>query len=144
MLPVIVLAIIILFVVAIFFYTYYKYINISDETARKIEVIGYVLLVCVIIWEFGLKNIDMNDFLVSESYYTVEKINYIYILVERLCNTLGIDTETTANFYSLKTSDYLDSQILTLNVVEAILQILSTVFIAIGRLQELKNSKKYR
>lgn len=144
MLPIIVLAIIILFVVATFFYTYLKCINISDETARKIEIIGYVLLVCVIIWEFGLKNIDMNDSLVSESYYTVEKINHIYMLVEKLCNTLGIDTDITANFYSLKTSEYLDSQILALNAVEAILQILSTVFIAIGRLQELKNSKKYR
>ncbi len=142
MLPIIFLAIIILFAVATFFYTYLKCINFSDETARKIEIIGYVLLICVIIWEFGLKNIDMNDFLVSESYYTVEKINYIYILIEKICSALGIDTSTTNDFFSLKTSDYLNSQILTTNIVEAVLQILSAVFIAIGRLQELKKRKK--
>ena len=83
----------------------------------------------------------MSDFLISDSYYTIEKINYIYILIEKICSALEIDTSTTNNFFSLKTSDYLHSQILATNIIEAILQIFSTAFIAIGRLQELKNKK---
>lgn len=142
MFPIVFSALLLIAIVGVPFFAYFKYVNISNTTARKIEIIGYVLLISVIFWEFVLKNIDMSDFLISDSYYTVEKINYIYILIEKICNALEIDTSTTNNFFSLKTSDYLHSQILATNIIEAILQILSTAFIAIGRLQELKNSKK--
>lgn len=141
MFPIIFSALLLIAIVGVPFFAYFKYVNISNTTARKIEIIGYVLLISVIFWEFILKNIDMSDFLISDSYYTVEKINYIYILIEKICSALEIDTSTTNNFFSLKTSDYLHTQILATNIIEAILQILSTAFIAIGRLQELKNSK---
>lgn len=138
----IVFVLMILFAVSAIFYVFFKYINLSDRTARKIEIVGYVLLIVIIVWEFIVKNILMSQFYLDESFYTVEKINYIYILLIKICRHLNIDTSQISDFFNLEHSDYLNLQLLTTSIIEAILQILSAIFIAIGRLQELKKNKQ--
>ena len=39
-------------------------------------------------------------------------------------------------------SEYVQSQLHFVNLIESVLQILSTIFIAIGRFQEIKNSRR--
>lgn len=138
----IVFVLMILFAVSAAFYVFSKYINLSDRTARKIEIVGYVLLIVIIVWEFIVKNILMSEFYLSESVYTVEKLNRIYTLLFNLCQHFNIDTPRVSDFFDLEHSDYLNLQLLTTSIIEAILQILSAIFIAIGRFQELKKNKQ--
>ena len=49
-------------VVSALFFIYFKYVKIKNSTARKMEICGYCILLVLIIWEFGIKNIAMNEF----------------------------------------------------------------------------------
>lgn len=59
-----------------------------------------------------MKSLLMSQFYLDESFYTVEKINYIYILLVKICRHLNIDTSQISSFFNLKNSDYLDLQLL--------------------------------
>ena len=61
-------AVIIIVAITCCFSIFFKYINISDRTARKIEIVGYISLIVLIIWEFVVKNILMNEFYLQESF----------------------------------------------------------------------------
>ena len=118
-----------------------KYIKISDLTARKIEVFGYILLFVVLVWEFVVKNIVMADFYDSYQYYTNEKLFTIFDTLRNIYINGSMDiSQASEYFLSLKCSDQLSQQILTTDIIEAVLQIGSAVCIAIGRFQDIKNA----
>ena len=137
----IILILLLLIIVISGFYVYFKYIRISDRIARKIEIIGYIFLVVLIVWTFFIKNVVMGNFYIQDSYYTAEKFKHLYSILINICYALNVDVSNINNFYSLENNKYLDQQLLTCDIIEAILQLISTIFIAIGRLQDLKRNK---
>lgn len=117
-------------------------LKLKDKTARQIEIVGYYLLFVVLVWELLFKNILSGNFYDADSYYSSEKLNVLFQMIESIINNTKPDTwELSKYFYGLKTTDYLNVQLLTIDIIESILKILSTVFIAVGRFQELKKMK---
>lgn len=122
---------------AIPFVFYFKNVRIKDSTARKIEIIGYYILFVVIIWEFGMKNLLMRDFNNLDTYILEEKMNIFFLWVINAFNKMDI-SNLISEYYDVGTNNqYVEFQLLVVDVIEMILQILSTIFIAIGRFQEL-------
>ncbi len=76
--PMLVILIFIMVIVAFSFFIFNKFINLSNKTARKIEIIGYFFLFVILVWELLIKNIIMNSFYNANSLYLNEKLNYIY------------------------------------------------------------------
>ena len=54
--------IMIVVMVSVLVIVYYKFVKISDNWARKLEVLGYILLFIVFVWEFIVKNLLMENF----------------------------------------------------------------------------------
>lgn len=129
-------------VVAGLFYIYFKHINLKDSTARKIEICGYYILVILLIWEFGIKNIAMNEYYNLDLSVIKEKINYIFLEIQNL--SLGFSVDSLYEQYGTieDGSDYVNMQMHFVDVAELIMQVLSALFIAIGRFQELRKKKK--
>lgn len=125
-------------IIAVSVWFYYNYISISDSTARKIEILGYIFLIVLIIWEFAIKNIAFGEFYDIEWYYLSEKLKIIYSGIESIIQNSTFNTSLGTDVIWNKTSDDLKLQLLTVDIIEVVLQILSTVCIAIGRFQELK------
>ena len=114
----------------------------NDKTARKIEIVGYFLLFVVLVWEFFVKNILFDDFYNSDFFYINEKLGVIFRMLESIVRESSIDAwEQRTHFFDTKMNDSLKMQLLTTDIIECILKVLSTVFIAIGRFQELKTMK---
>ena len=117
-------------------------LKLKDKTARQIEIAGYYLLFVVLVWELLFKNILSGDFYDADSYYLSEKINVLFQMLESIINDTTPKTwELSKYFYGLSTTEHLNVQLLTIDIIESILKILSTVFIAVGRFQELKKMK---
>ena len=66
-------------VVSALFFIYFKYVKIKNSTARKMEICGYCILLVLIIWEFGIKNIAMNEFYNLDFWVIKEKIDYVFL-----------------------------------------------------------------
>ncbi len=130
--PIIILFFIILVLVFGFGYVFLKFLKISDVRARQIEIIGYMLLFVLIIWTFLIKNILSSDFY-NNDLLIIEKLNGIFSAIT------NPDYETH-RFWSWNESDYVKGQLLYIDIIEFLLQVSSTVCIAIGRLQELKKA----
>ena len=125
------------------FFTY----PIKDSTARKIELFGYFLLVIVLIWEFFVKNLVLKAFYEeADFFYLNEKLQIIYDMLNDIQQGRYTDADVSIYFDSLHHSEYLLSQLLAFDIIEAVLKISSTILIAVGRLQELipKSQKKSR
>jgi hypothetical protein len=135
--PIIILLFVVSIIVVALCYFYLKNVELRDERARKIEILGYVTLLIVIVWEFGIKNVLMSGFYNSDIFYISQKLDYIYNAV-----TDGtIQSYGNPSYWNMRTNDAVETQILAVNVLEALLQIFSATCIAIGRVQELL---KYR
>lgn len=108
--------------------------------ARKLEITGYFLLFIVLFWELIFKEILNRNFYNIELFYIQKKLDIVFNIIlddkERISNF-----DLVRYFYSLKTDNFLDTQLLIIDIIEAILKILSTIFIAIGRIYELYNKK---
>ena len=61
MLVIILMFAMITMVVSFLVIAYYKYVKISDDWARKLEVFGCILLFIVFVWEFIVKNLLMEN-----------------------------------------------------------------------------------
>ena len=115
-------------VVSALFFIYFKYVKIKNSTARKMEICGYCILLVLIIWEFGIKN--------------KEKIDYVFLGIKNLSSGSSVDS-LYANYGSIEDgNDYVNMQMLFVDIAELIMQVLSTLFIAIGRFQELRKKEK--
>lgn len=135
------LLVMIMGVIAIPFIIYFEKIKIKDSTARKIEIIGYYLLFVVVVWEFGMKNVFMGDFYNLDTLIIENKMD---ILFKWLRDTVdGIECyDLPSKYYNVRSSRaYVGYQLMFVDVAELLLQIASTVCIAIGRFQELKSKK---
>lgn len=141
-LPIISILFVICITTFILFIICSKKINLTNEKARKIEILGYILLFAVIVWEFILKNILSDSFYNDNWFYLSEKLKAIYILL----NDIVIDN--TANYgkfgntFFNERSDFLQIQLITIDFIEFLLKLISTIFIAIGRFHELKQWSK--
>lgn len=141
MFPVLFMLAIITTIVSVLVIVYYKFIKISDNWARKLEVFGYVLLFIVFIWEFIIKNILMENFYNADWYYLDQRLKYMFLMLQADSGIGTIDKQHVINrFWDVAQSEYVQTQIQCVNLVESILKILSTVFIAIGRFQEIKSA----
>lgn len=121
---------------------YCKYCKVSDALARKIEIIGYVLLFILVVWEFIVKDIMFESFYNADFLYINQKLHYIYSAITSLITGQTYDTVNGWNgFYANESSKYVQNQLLTVNVIEAVLQLTSVVCIAVGRFQELRTKK---
>ena len=135
--------IMIVVMVSVLVIVYYKFVKISDNWARKLEVLGYILLFIVFVWEFIVKNLLMENFYNADWYYLNQRLDYIFLMLETNLGIGAIDEQTVIEgFRNAVQSDYVQSQIRCVNLIESVLQVLSTIFIAIGRFQEIKNLRK--
>lgn len=134
--------IIVVVILALVFW-YHKYMNISDVCARRIEIGGYIALFIVLVWEFYVKNIVMKSFYNADFYYLDQKLDYIFLMLEQDLGWGGVNQQGIMDgFWSAVQGEYVQRQMKFIDYTEAILKILSTVAIAVGRFQELKNNAK--
>ena len=122
---------------------YIKKVKMKDETARKVEIFGYATLFCVIIWEYAIKNVLMGDFYTSD-YYINEKINTLFFSLNSFINRNADNVRYFSLFSDLMNGEgdkFISIQLRCVDTIEMLLQIISTVCIAIGRFQELLNKK---
>ena len=142
MLVIILMFAMITMVVSFLVIAYYKYVKISDDWARKLEVFGCILLFIVFVWEFIVKNLLMENFYNVDWYYLNQRLYYMFLMLKA---DLGIgrinEGAVISGFQNAVQGEYVQNQILCVNVIESVLQILSTIFIAIGRFQEIKKKK---
>lgn len=142
MLVIIFLFAIIAIVVSILVVVYYKFIKISDNWARRLEILGYILLFIVFVWEFVVKNLLMENFYNADWYYLNQRLYYMFLMLSADLEISAINEEAVIEgFRNAVQGEYVQSQMLCVNVIESVLQILSTIFIAIGRFQEIKKGK---
>ena len=130
--------------VFIFVYFYNSVVKLSDRTARKIEIYGYALLFAVLVWELIIKNIYMETFYNDDWVYLNEKLKAIYHLLEDILTYGNGEPYKFGDIFYKDTSDYVKIQLLTTDIIEAVLKILSTVFIAVGRFQELEKFRVHK
>ena len=130
----------IVFAVSAMAFIYHKYINISNTVARKIEIFGYIVLFIVLVWEAVIKNIVMKSFYNADFYYLDQKLDYIFLMLEQDLGWGGVNQQGIMDgFRSAVQGEYVQGQMKFIDITEAMLKILSTVAIAIGRFQELRN-----
>lgn len=130
-------------VVSVLVIIYYKYVKISDNWARKLEVFGYILLFIVFVWEFIVKNILMENFYNADWYYLNQRLYYMFLMLQADLGIGAINEQAVIKgFQDAVQSEYVQTQIQCVNLIESVLQILSTIFIAIGRFQEIKPPKR--
>ena len=135
--------IIIAVVVSVLVIVYYKFVKISDNWARKLEVLGYILLFIVFIWEFIIKNLLMENFYNADWYYLNQRLSYMFLMIEADMGIGAINEQSVIEgFWNAVQSEYVQTQIQCVNLIESVLKILSTVFIAIGRFQEIKSQRR--
>lgn len=129
--------------VSVLVIVYYKFVKISDNWARKLEVLGYILLFIVFVWEFIVKNLLMENFYNADWYYLNQRLYYMFLMLEANLGIGAINEQAVIEgFKDAVQSEYVQSQLHFVNLIESVLQILSTIFIAIGRFQEIKNSRR--
>lgn len=79
MLVIILMFAMITMVVSFLVIAYYKYVKISDDWARKLEVFGCILLFIVFVWEFIVKNLLMENFYNVDWYYLNQRLYYMFL-----------------------------------------------------------------
>lgn len=129
-------------VVMSLFFLYFKFVRMKDSTARYFEICGYGILLVLLIWEFGIKNIAMTEFYNLDFWRIEEKLNYIFMGIQKIPLGSSMDTLKSAYNDIERGTEYVNQQMLFIDVAELVMQILSTAFIAVGRFQELKNKKQ--
>lgn len=85
----------------------------------------------------------MENFYNSNWYYLDQRLKYMFLMMQANSGVGTIDKQHVINrFWEVTESEYVQTQIQCVNWVESILKILSTVFIAIGRFQEIKSARR--
>lgn len=141
MVAIIIIFIIISAIISCISICYFKYIRISDITARKIEILGYILLFIVLVWELVLKNLFMERFYDLNWFYLNEKLHYIFLMMESDLGISAINNQAVIDgFNSAFPKDYIQIQMKFVDIIESGLKIISTIFITLGRVQELKSN----
>lgn len=115
-------------------------IPFSHDLARKIEIIGYILLLILLLWQLVVR-----DSLVSMSNH-----DYLEIKVDTIFQYLtshNADKDTLFQDYYYKIADgesrhHVEEELRISNYIVVGLQILSTIFIAIGRFDDISIKKK--
>ena len=54
MLVPVIMLLLVLFAIIFMFVIYSKFIRVSDIVARRIEISGYILLIAIAVWTFGI------------------------------------------------------------------------------------------
>lgn len=120
-----------------------KYFKLTRSRARKIEILGYYLLFIVLVWEFIIKNLVMESVYDVDLFYINQKLDYIFQALNHITeNGANSPIGVMQGFYCSQSGEFLQNQLFFLNLVESLLKISSTVFIAVGRFYELAEGKK--
>lgn len=129
-----------IFIIILFLFKGLKVVilNLNKEIINKIEMFGYFLLVVLLVWELILKNILMKNFYNIDIYYIKEKLSYIFLAIKDVNNADKLDRI----FYLDKKNEFLEKQLLCVDIIEVSLKIISTICIAMGRFFELFRNKK--
>lgn len=126
--------------IAILVWAYNKYLSryVSDSMARKLEIIGYVLLFISIVWQMIVKDILMDSFYNAKWLYLDNNLFQIHTMLKEHVN--GWQPITENYRYQMQTSqnDRVQLQMKFVDISEALLTLFSTALIAIGRFQDLK------
>lgn len=145
MLPILLILLFIIVGTIITSYVVLKFIKRFMWLARPIEVVGYIILFIALIWELWIKNITMDMFYNADFHYINTKLDEIYRLVFKAASQTfdELDRGRYGSYYELAQGKYVQYQMRFIDIIESVLKIISTVFIAIGRLAELleKNIK---
>lgn len=113
-------------------------IRIKHETARKIEIFGYILLFMLLVWQFAVK--DVLTSLKNADYYLTERIDniFFYISTDNEEQKYDKKIQYMKDFgRAQEDKDRLEDQANMSDTFYAVLQICSTVCIAIGRFYDL-------
>lgn len=141
--PILSLLLVVLVCVISAVWLFCKCAKLTDAQARKVELIGYVLLLTVLIWELVIKNILSEGFYNADWLFINEKIDTLFLMLESVINQTSFDTSKAwQDFQQMKVDEYLEMQLVTMDVIEAVLQIASAACIAVGRYQDVRNSYK--
>lgn len=84
----------------------------------------------------------MNEFYNLDFGVIKEKIDYVFYGIQSLSSGSSVDSLYAQYGTIEEGSDYVNMQMHFVDVAELIMQVLSTLFIAIGRFQELRKKKK--
>lgn len=119
-------------------FLYRKYVRLNDITARIIEILGYLLLFVVLIWELVIKNLMMDSFYNSDFSHLNNKLNHLWFMIDDELKGDSVSCwKEYEEFFSVGPGKHIEEQKKCVDIIEVILKILSAVFIAIGRIQEL-------
>lgn len=134
---------IIIIITGILFWGLKRCFKLSQRRARKIEITGYYLLFIVLVWEFIIKNLLMDSFYNADLWYIDQKLDYIFQAINRITeNGADIPIGILDEFYNIQSAEFVEKQLFFVNIVESILKITSTAFIAVGRFYELEKMKE--
>jgi len=141
--PIISLLFVVLVCVISVVWLFCKYAKLTDAQARKVELVGYVLLLTALIWELVIKNVLSAGFYNAEWLFINEKVDNLFLMIESIINQTSFNTSSAwKQFQQLKVDEYVEMQLVTMDVIEAVLQIVSAACIAVGRYQDVRNSYK--
>ena len=122
---------------------YNKYLSrfVTNTMARKLEIVGYILLFISIVWQMIVKDIVMDSFYNAEWIYLDNNLFQIYAMLKAHVNGWQPNTEHYSYWLQSSQNDVVQQQMKFVDITEALLTLFSTVFIAIGRFQDLKKIK---
>lgn len=85
----------------------------------------------------------MQNFYNADWHYLNQRLDYMFLMLEANLGIGAINEQAVIEgFRDAVQSEYVQGQIQCVNLIESVLQILSTIFIAIGGFQEIKNSRR--
>lgn len=141
-------AVVLLFFVVLLFYLYVRFVRIKNPTARKIEIFGYCMLFTVIIWKFVFEEFVMSQWKNMDIQYVdikadiaVNMLIELNLKIENMTSNFNKYRDINKSIKVIEGIDVTAGYVNGIKVTEAILQVLSTIFIAIGRIQELRNKR---
>lgn len=139
MLLAIVLCLFLTLIIAAVIFGFDRFITISDSNAKKLELFGYVMLFSSIVWAYIIKDYMFQEFYEYDTYVLNQKLQDLFLLVKQASEGINSNAEEMyLHFMGCEPSKSLQQQLKMVTILEAVLQVLSVVFISVGRLQELK------
>lgn len=131
-------------VFVIFTFKFLCSIKWIQENARKIEIIGYIILCIVAVWQYFIKEGMMGEFYNADTYYVNKKLDIIYNILLRPDSA----SDYVITWGDQKVDTFLSNELKMTNNIEIVLEVVSAFMIALGRFfdidQEDKKLKKIR
>lgn len=117
---------------------------LTTHIARKIEFIGYILLIILLIWEFVIKDLVFYENFDPKWYILEQQLDTMFIMIKQSSGRYNPNSEKLYEYFRTcgNATSYVTTQLRIIKGIEALLQISSTVCIAIGRLQDLQFKEK--